>query len=53
VALAAEWRSRVGVQVVRVALTPLEGVVMIGTSSEAGDGRTRLVMLVPHILDNR
>jgi hypothetical protein len=53
VALAAEWRSRVGVHVVRVALTPLEGVVMIGTSSEAGDGRTRLVMLVPHILDNR
>jgi type III secretion protein C len=53
VALAAEWRSRVGIQVVRAVLTPRQGIVMVGPSVEVGDGRTRLVMLVPHILDDR
>ncbi|APR38343.1 secretin N-terminal domain-containing protein [Paraburkholderia sp. SOS3] len=53
VALAAEWRSRANVQVVRMVLAPLQGVVMVGTSSEASDARTQLVMLVPHIVDSR
>lgn len=51
VALAAEWRARSDVHIVRIALAPSQGVVMVEPGDAEGAAQIRLVMLVPRVLD--